>query len=77
MTESGQDSESQYLTKIRADGVPTSVSGQAEIQIGRGVCKQRAAGSTDQALAKDLMGIGWTAEQAADIVAAAQRFLCS
>lgn len=76
VTEPAQDPELQFLSQIRADRVPTSTSGQAEIQIGRGVCKQSASGSTDQALARDIMSIGWTAEQAADIVAAAHRFLC-
>lgn len=77
VTAAEQAPEEQYLAQLRAKGVPMSVSGSAEIQIGRGICNQRASGSSEQALAKDIVSIGWTAEQAADIVAAAQRFLCS
>jgi Protein of unknown function (DUF732) len=71
-----QTPEQAFIGALRAAKVPTSVSGQAEVQVGRGICTQLAGGSTDSAIVRDLGPIGWTPEQGQAIVNAARAHLC-
>jgi hypothetical protein len=70
--------EDQYLAALRAAHVSVSTTGQAELQIGHGVCQQVANGASPEALARDLVkiGVGWTATDAETIVNLAQKILC-
>jgi len=65
-----------FLAQLHAQGVPTSKTGQPEIQIGTGICQQLARDADPRALARDLTAIGWTQEQGTAIVTAAQAHLC-
>lgn len=76
MTTIEPDGPVRYLEQLRAQGVPTSVTGQPEIQIGTGICQQIARDAKPEALARDLTSLGWTSEQATAIVTAAQQHLC-
>lgn len=71
-----KSSPDEYLERLRAQGVPTSTTGQPEIQIGTGICQQVRGGADPRALALDLTSLGWTAEQATVIVTAARQHLC-
>lgn len=43
-----------YLSDLRTQGIPTSVSGGAEVRIAAGVCDQLAAGTPRASLINDL-----------------------
>jgi hypothetical protein len=74
--EADTDPEQAFIDALRVAKVPISTSGQAEVQIGRGICTQLASGSKDAAIVRDLGPIGWTAEQGQAIVDAARAHLC-
>jgi hypothetical protein len=72
----GPTPEQAFLDELRAHQVPMSRTGQPEVQVGRGICNQLAAGSKDATLVRELGAIGWTPEQAQRIVDAARAHLC-
>lgn len=65
-----------FLAELDHWRVPRSASGQAEVQIGIGVCTQLAAGVTVGMLTQQLTAITWTLDQAGHVVAAARGELC-
>jgi hypothetical protein len=67
-----------FLTALRDADIPTSASGQAEVEAAEAICSQLDQGANEAQLARSLPAVmpNVTRGQASDVVDFAQRFYC-